>query len=50
MINKYVCLGCGAVASFEEGDGRGYVTEWQCNCGHINFITERVKITEAEVD
>jgi len=40
MINKYVCLGCGNVAEFEEGDGKGYVTSWKCKCGHLNNIAD----------
>jgi len=45
LINKYVCLGCGSIGEFEEGDGKGHVTEWICKCGYVNNIEkEYVKI------
>lgn len=41
MINKYICTKCGNIGIFEEGDGKGYVTSWQCRkCGHINDIAD----------
>ena len=49
MKNKYVCLGCGNIAEFEEGDGKGYVTEWICKCGFLNDIANTyVKIKSVE--
>ena len=49
MKNKYVCLGCGNIAEFEEGDGRGFVTEWACKCGFLNDIKHTsVKLISAE--
>jgi len=40
MINKYVCINCGNIGEFEEGNEKGYVTEWRCKCGHVNNIAD----------
>lgn len=40
MKTKYVCLGCGVIAEFDEGGDKGHVSSWICNCGYVNDIAD----------